>query len=110
MTFTDSLADLTRKCDPLQARCLRCAARLRVILSKMAAAQLDVVPAVEWTNDDIDEEVARLFVAHPELGATFTPKGCPIVGTCREDVAVAPAASWSRPAAVAGFVIRSVNR
>jgi hypothetical protein len=110
MTFTDSLADLTRKCDPLQARCLRCTARLRVILGKMAAAHLNSVPAVEWTDDDIDAEVTGLLAAHPELGETFTPKGCPIVGTCREDVAVAPAASWSRPAAVAGFVIRSVNR
>jgi hypothetical protein len=34
-------------------------------------------PAVEWIDDDIDAEVTGLLTAHPELTATFTPKGCP---------------------------------
>jgi hypothetical protein len=86
MTFAEVLADLAEKTDPCQANCLRCCARLRLVLRLMAAAPLPQVTAIQWEDEDIDAEVALILEEYPDLVGRFEPCGTPRGTACGHSV------------------------
>jgi hypothetical protein len=85
MRVDEAIADLTRRADPRQARCLRCCAVVRCALVGMAT--VDVSRGEDFILDagEVQAEVDRLFAEIPDLAARFQPDGCPVGCACRAE-------------------------